>query len=119
MDTKRIIISTLSGLLFGIVCYGLAAGGGHVLPKPIAWQIIANRTLIGFAIGISVLRMNWALHGVLLGFLFSLPMAYSGMVADVPGFSKSQMFIATVVMGMIYGLLIEVITTVIFKAKKK
>ena len=32
-------------------------------------------------------------------------------------YSKAGMFIATLILGMIYGLLIEVITTVVFKAK--
>lgn len=115
---KRLIIATLSGVLFGLVCYGFASSNEYELAWPIAAQIISSRTLIGFAIGISCLRLyHWSIHGLVIGLLFSLPMAFSGLVAEVPGFSKTEMFTATVVMGVIYGFLIEVITTVIFKAK--
>ena len=53
-----------------------------------------------------------------MGALFSLPLAFSGLLApDNPEFRKSGMFVMTIVMGMIYGLLIEVITSLLFKAK--
>lgn len=117
---KRVIIATLSGVLFGLVCFGFASSGPGPLLWPIAAQIIASRTLIGFAIGISSLKLgHWTVHGLVMGLLFSLPMAFSGLMApESPEFSKMGMWIATVVMGMIYGLLIEVITSVLFKAKQ-
>lgn len=116
---KRITIATLSGILFGLVCYGLASSGSEKLALPIALQIITSRTLIGFAIGISALSLkHWSLHGLVMGMIFSFPMAFSGLVApENPDFSHSMMFISTIVMGMIYGLLIEVITSLLFKAK--
>ncbi|MBN2031074.1 hypothetical protein JW824_12650 [bacterium] len=116
---KRITIATLSGILFGFVCYGLASSGPEKLALPIALQIITSRTLIGFAIGISSLPLkHWSLHGLVMGMIFSLPLAFSGLVApENPDFSHSMMFISTIVMGMIYGLLIEVITSLLFKAK--
>ena len=53
-----------------------------------------------------------------MGAFFSVPLAFSGLMApDNPEYSKTGMFIITIVMGMIYGLLIEVITSVLFKAK--
>ena len=115
---KRVIIATLSGLLFGLVCYGLASSGDYELHWAIAAQIIASRTLMGFAIGISRLKMgHWAVHGIVMGLLFSLPLAFSGLVAEVPGFTPTMMFVSTVGIGAVYGLLIEVITSAIFKAK--
>jgi len=121
VSAKRIIIATLSGLLFGFVCFGLASSGDYELAWPIAAQIIASRTLMGFAIGISCWRMgHWAINGIVMGFLFSLPMAFSGLMAgEHPDFTPTMMFISTVGIGMIYGLLIEVITSAIFKAKVK
>ena len=116
---KRLIIATLSGILFGLVCCGLASSGPELLTLPIFLQIIFSRTLIGFAIGICIFKMgHWTLRGLVLGFIFSLPMAFSGLMApESPDFTTAGMFIATVAIGAIYGLLIEVITTVIFKAK--
>ncbi|MGA1826145.1 MAG: hypothetical protein ACMUIP_15930 [bacterium] len=117
--TKRIIIATLSGLLFGFVCFGLASSGPNKLPCPAALQIIASRTLIGFAIGISCLSLgHWSVHGLLMGMIFSIPLAFSGLMApENPEFSHMSMFIWTILLGMIYGLLIEVITSLLFKAK--
>ncbi|MFH1681582.1 MAG: hypothetical protein ABIH26_13195 [Candidatus Eisenbacteria bacterium] len=116
---KRILVATLSGVLFGLVCLGLASSGSGGLATPIIFQIIASRTLIGVAIGISGLAcMRWWFHGLLMGFLFSIPLAFSGLMApESPEYSKAGMFFGTIVLGMVYGLLIELITSVIFKAK--
>jgi len=116
---KRLIIATLSGVLFGFVCYGFATGGSEKLALPIVFQIITSRTLIGIAIGISSVSLkHWSIHGLVMGTIFSLPLAFSGLMApENPEFSQTGLFISTIVIGMIYGLLIEVITSVLFKAK--
>jgi hypothetical protein len=116
---KRVTVATLSGVLFGFVCYGLASMGSEELAWPVAVQIIVSRTLIGFAIGISCLTVvHWSLHGLLMGLLFSIPLAFSGLMAPAsPDYSTTEMFVWTIVLGMVYGLLIEVITSAIFKAK--
>ena len=117
---KRLIIATLSGMLFGVVCYYIAKSGSADIPAAIRYQIIASRTLIGFAIGISCLNLkHWALHGLILGFIFSIPLSFSGMMAENPEFSAGMMFLSTMIMGSIYGILIELITSVLFKAKQK
>jgi len=41
------------------------------------------------------------------------------MAPEMPDFGKTEMFLATILMGMAYGLLIELITSVLFKAKMK
>jgi membrane protein DedA with SNARE-associated domain len=117
---KRIVIATLLGLVFGFVCFGFACSSGK-LALPVTLQIIASRTLIGFAIGISSLKPgHWTIHGIVMGLLFSLPLAFSGLMApENPDFSQSMMFISTVIMGIIYGFLIELFTSVVFKAKQK
>lgn len=116
---KRLIVATLSGVLCGFICYSLASSGPGELPCPVAVQIIASRTLIGFAIGISVLSLkHWSIHGLVMGAIFSIPLAFSGLMApESPEYDKTSVFIFTIVLGMIYGLLIELITSVIFKAK--
>jgi len=116
---KRIIVATLSGVLFGFVCFGLASSAPGELAWPVALQIIVSRTLIGFAIGISCISLgHWSLHGLVMGTIFSLPLAFSGLMApESPEYSKAGMFIWTIVLGMLYGLLIEVITSLFFRAK--
>ena len=118
-SVKRILIATLMGIVCGIICLSLAASGGSVMPDIIKLQIILSRTMIGFVIGISAIRMNWAIHGILLGLLIGLPMAAaSSMGADISKFTPQSMFISTLVIGAFYGFFIELVTSVIFKAKQ-
>ena len=118
---KRVIVATLAGVVCGLACVGLASSSPGQLPWPVILQIIASRTLIGFAIGISSLSLgHWAIHGLAMGLVFSLPLAFSGLLApDNPEFSKTAMWIGTVVLGMVYGFLIELITSVFFKARQR
>ncbi len=118
-NAKRVTIATLSGFLFGLLCYGLASSSPGGVPTPVVWQLITSRALIGFGIGVSRVRMgHWSIHGIVMGLLFSIPLAFSGLMApDSPDFSKSSMFIWTIVLGMVYGFLIELITSVLLKAR--
>jgi hypothetical protein len=117
---KRLIIAALSGIVFGFVCLGLAASSAGALAWPVAVQIVTSRSLIGFAIGISSISMrHWAIHGLVMGLLFSIPLAFSGLMApDSPEYSKAMTLIWTIALGTVYGLLTEAITSVIFKAKQ-
>lgn len=117
---KRLTISTLLGIAFGFLCYGFASSGQNAIPPILAVNIILGRTLIGVAIGISRFALkHWSLYGIIMGFVFSLPAAFGAMLGpDNPDFPHSMLFTSTIVMGMIYGFLIELITSVIFKAKQ-
>ena len=120
MKVKRLIISTVLGVVFGFICYGLAASGQTIMPTALAISIILSRTAIGVAIGISRFPMkHWTIHGLVMGFVFSLPGGFAAMAGpENPDYSNTMLFIMTIVMGMIYGLLIELFTTVVFKAKQ-
>ena len=120
MKEKRLIIASLLGLAFGFVCYGFASSGQNEIPTLLAINIILGRTLIGFGIGISRFTMrHWALHGIVMGLVFSLPAGFGAMLGpENPEFSHTMMFTSTIVMGMIYGFLIELITSVLFKTKQ-
>ena len=113
LKAKRVIIATLCGILFGIVCMELASSNpdpANPLTTSAKWLIILSRTLMGFMIGISALRMGWWLHGMVLGFIASIPMA-------IPVLDRPSIAFGTLVMGIIYGFLIELITSVLLKAK--
>ena len=111
LNIRRMIIATVFGVLSGVICWILSASSG-----PTTWFFAAStitaRTLIGFTIGISILKMKWWLHGILIGAIFSLPMALQGFY--VPG-KEWFILIGTIVMGVIYGFFIEPFTTVVFK----
>jgi hypothetical protein len=111
---KRIAVATIFGLICGVICMMLASSDAP-LPLAIKLQILASRTLIGFAIGISALKMKWWLHGPLMGLIFSLPLGFSGLMAV--GYNPIWMISATLVLGIIYGFIIELFTTLVFKAK--
>lgn len=115
---KRLIIATLSGLLFGFVCFGFACSGSEGIETWLGITIISGRTLMGFGIGISRFPMkNWAINGIVMGFIFSLPAAFGTMMGPLnPEFTPEMLAVSTVVMGIIYGFLIELITSVFFKA---
>jgi len=112
-NMKRFLIATLFGLIFGFVCWGLSSSGGPT-PWYLAVSIILSRMLIGFVIGVSVLKLGWWLHGIFMGLIFSLPMAFYGFY--VPG-REWFVFSWSIIMGVVYGFLIELFTTVVFKAK--
>jgi hypothetical protein len=115
---KRLIVATACGLVFGLVCVALASSGRGSLPWPVAAEIIASRALMGFAIGVSAFSVgHWALHGLLMGLVFSLPLAFGGLMApETPELSATGIWVWTMLLGMVYGLLIELITSVGFKA---
>ena len=115
LQSKRLFIATLFGVISGLICWVLSSSGG---PQPwfFAVSTILSRTLIGFAIGISVFKIKWWLHGIIIGFIFSLPMAFQGFY--IPG-KESYIFLGTLIMGIIYGFFIELFTTVVFKAPAK
>ncbi len=110
LTAKRVLVATICGFIFGIVCMLFASSGPEPVPTSVKWTIFFSRGLMGFTIGISALRMTWWLHGAFIGIVASIPMALP--VMDRPG-----IMVATVVMGIIYGVLTELITSVVFKAK--
>ncbi len=111
LTTKRVLIATLSGFAFGVVCMLFASSNPEVtLPAWTKWTIIFGRGLTGFTIGISALRISWWLHGMLIGFIGSIPMAF-------PVMDRPEIAVGTFVMGVIYGFLTELITTIVFRAK--
>ena len=112
LTSKRVIIATISGVVFGFVCLGFALSNpdsSETLSSTVRWSIVTGRTMLGFMIGISALRLKWWLHGIVLGIIASIPMA-------IPIIDNTVIAVSTVVMGIVYGFLIELITSVLFKS---
>ena len=111
LTTKRVLITTICGLIFGIICMFFAMSNPEATqPISILLYLLLARTLMGFSIGVSALRMNWWLHGIFWGFLSSLHMFSATM--DNMGIA-----VGSVVMGIIYGFLTELIASVFFNIK--
>jgi len=113
LTTKRVVIATLCGVVCGFFCLFLATSNPDptaTMPTATKWLIVLSRTMLGFTIGISALRLNWWLHGIVLGFICSIPMA-------IPVLADVKIAAGTLFMGLIYGILIELVTGKLFKAK--
>ena len=113
LSAKRVLIATICGFIFGVVCMLLASSNPDAscqLPLATKLSIIFSRGLTGFAIGISALPLSWWRHGIVLGAIGSLPMM-------CPVMDNPLIMLGTILMGVIYGVLTELITSVLFKAK--
>lgn len=119
MSFKRFYLACLLGILAGVVCVWLASSGGDTLTKKEMLSIFTGRVLIGFVIGISGLRIGWALHGLFIGLSVSIPGAFGAMMSAHGDWGKWEMFAITIVMGMLYGFVIELVTSVLFNARLK
>ena len=108
---KRITIATLFGLVAGALCATISFSTGILsfTAVNLAW-ILLNRTVMGFAIGVSGLKLHWAWHGIVMGVvvgsIFSYFLYMHGM----------KMAYLTPIGNAIFGLMIEFFTTVVFKA---
>ena len=113
LSVKRVVIATTCGIFLGLICVYLASSNpetGDLLTTNVTMKIFFSRALMGFIIGISALRLSWWIHGITIGIISSFPLAFFVM-------DRTDFFISTFVMGIIYGFLTELLTTVIFKAK--
>lgn len=112
MDVKssRLVTTTLLGVVFGIICMLLSKFTGDVAYWPLGVSFLLHHAVMGFAIGASSLKMNWAAHGVFWGVIFGLFLAISLIDSDI-ALEPWQVFIFIV----IWGFLIETLATKAFK----
>lgn len=114
MNVKRLVVCVIGGMVAAAICVGGMAGGGRVdLTAMVIASGIGNRILIGFVIGISNWKIQYLLHGALIGLLVTLSSSIG------IAFSNMQGFIMYTVAGTVYGVLIEFVATKLFKAPMK
>lgn len=116
---KRVLIATALGLVFGVLNWLLAAfAAPKSLPRSGIATIILGRAVLGFVIGNSAWRMSWWLHGLLLGFIVSLPAAFAvRLLSPQFGMSPDVAPVLVLVLGVVIGFLIELLTSVVFRAR--
>ena len=112
MYRKRLLVCMLGGVLSAILCL---VGKQIIYNLPeITWGVlavtVANRLLLGFVIGISCWRINYLLHVAILGLIVSLSVSIGFFPNNSLGF-----FLYTPA-GIVYGILIEWLSTDVFKA---
>lgn len=71
--------------------------------------LVLTNALMGFTIGISSLRIHWMAHGAVIGGLFGIVLAL---------FTQSQGlgFWWPLILGPVYGFVVELCATVFFRA---
>ena len=113
MDKRRLLICTIGGIIAGLMCSagGLLSGNISALSFFDISAPFYNRIMLGFILGISSLKMNYLAHGALIGLLVSLITSIAFLEDNLTG------FVFFTVAGIIYGVLIEVFATKVFKAK--
>ncbi len=110
VNPKRIIVATTFGIVAGIICLIGAISLNLEIDALRLIFIIVNRTLIGFVIGISALRMKWVLHGLLLGEIVGLPFfLFDLMEVDL------SIALGVLIINGLFGIMIEFFTTIVFK----
>ena len=110
MDPKssRLATTTLLGVVFGIICMLLSRYSWEVAYWPLGVSFLLHHTVMGLAIGVSSLKMNWAVHGIFWGVLFGLFMA----IGQIGTIQEAWLLIIPVI---IWGFLIETLATKAFK----
>jgi hypothetical protein len=108
MNSTRVFVTTVLGLIFGIIAY-LMNKGMPGLTAGIYWSIIFEGGILGFIIGISGFKFNYVFHGIVMGAIVYLP-------ASLPALPMGG-FVRYWVSGMVYGALIEIISHLIIREK--
>ena len=119
---RKLICITL-GILFGLLCVHLANSSSEesLWGTTVMWAILYNRLLIGFVVLI-IGAFNWhaifnfrywpSLRGFTIGILVSIDMAIGSlMTPDKSPEELKMIFWATILVGGVYGLIIDVIAT--------
>jgi len=109
---KRIAIAVMFGLVAGGICATLAFSAGILKFSAVTLAfVLLNRAVMGFAIGISGLKLRWAWNGVVMGIAVgSIFSYYLFMTLGTVGMPLVNFFV-----NGLFGLMIEFFTTVVFK----
>lgn len=111
MSKKRAMITTIWGAIFGVVCMLQLRYLVGISFWPLGIGSLIHHSVMGLTIGVSDMRLHWAPHGILWGFLFGIFLTVIYQTQPVPW--------AALGFVILWGFLIELITTVGFKLKKE
>jgi len=110
LHERRTRITTALGTACGLASWAICS---HGMGLEMLWSqsvlIVLINALMGFTIGISSLRFHWIAHGAMLGLMFGIALALFTQ-------SHGLGFWWAIVLGPVYGFLIELGATVFFHA---
>jgi hypothetical protein len=105
---SRLVTTTILGVVFGVVCMLVSRYIEGVAFWPIGVSLLLHHTVMGFAIGASGFRINWAAHGVLWGVLFGIFL----LIGYIETYPEPWALFA---MPIVWAFLIELLATKVFK----
>lgn len=122
---KRLFFCIALGTIFGFICVYLASIGmadpSMYWWSPLMWGILYNRVLIGllvfFSGGINIcekchIKIWPSIRGFFVGALVSLDLSiWFLLIPEVERFSVLILFFSSIIIGGIYGMIIDVIST--------
>lgn len=117
---RRKLVCVALGIVFGLICCAFAASGGKtaVWGTPLMWAILWNRVLIGIVVFLGGalnyhvalgFRLSPWLRGAVIGAVVSIGPALGSLMS--PAGYQAEAVWGTIVMGAVYGLLIDIIAT--------
>jgi hypothetical protein len=111
---KRIAIATLFGVGAGVICATLLFKFGIMKFSVVTLLfVLLNRAVMGFAIGISSLRVHWAWNGAVMGWVVGSIFSYFLFISMGAG----MMPVVNFLVNGLFGLAIEFMTTVVCKQR--
>ncbi|MGA3027589.1 MAG: hypothetical protein ABSF98_22745 [Bryobacteraceae bacterium] len=109
---KRIAIATLFGLVAGGICATIIFSSGtlKLTEVSLVW-ILINRAVMGFAIGASGLKLDWAWNGIVMGLVVGSIFSWFLFM----NLGAGTMPFVSPIGNAVFGLMIEFFTTVVFR----
>jgi hypothetical protein len=109
---KRIVVAIFFGLVAGALCASGAFMAGLLTFSLVnlIW-VLLNRAVMGFAIGISGLKLHWAWNGIVVGLAVGSIFSYFLFMHLGPG----PLPLVNLFVNGLFGLMIEFFTTKVFK----
>ena len=119
---KRAMIALPLWILFGFLCAYLAWSNAPVAysywQSAMTWTIVSNRLLIGLFVCIAWVfryhpvfgcRFHPVLRWACIGAVVSLTLAIGALIQPIQG--ATMIFVSTIVAGIVYGIIIDVLAT--------
>ncbi|MBN1269944.1 MAG: hypothetical protein JXB04_10165 [Kiritimatiellae bacterium] len=112
----RKTVCVVLGILFGLLCCWLASGETKVWGTPLMWSILWNRLLIGVLVFVAGAInyhafLKFRIYPCLRGAACGLVVSADAAIGSLMGGYVAVAVWGTLVMGAIYGLLIDAIAT--------
>lgn len=126
----RLVVCLALGLVFWLLCTYLASSNNPgIWGTPLMWTLIANRVTIGFVIAIIGVfthhpcfgfRLYPILRGALWWAIISVQLAIGiYMTPNMPASQQALLFWMTILVGAVYGLIIDLVATKLSSEGKK